>query len=423
MGIKVGRIVKEFVFKSLVDQEIDIQIHGNKKELTCHIRDVDESKLDLEVAFGDLSLFAVEETIRIFFFFQNNYHTFETEILAITETGLKIRHPEGVYKNPQRKYERIRLEDQVAIYFTLKGRKVELNFPKATKVSTLSEFEPPGDTLERANIKRLHTEFRNKMSEAVSESRITMFRNKFPERYEEKAITAMGKILWIPSTEEDFPIEDPFQDDRVITKRDLSRYEESFKRPAHVISSKLGNILFEKQKRNIFSEAWCPVIYDAYIVGYIYLCNLADKREKISTDLLDYIFQFSKVLTYALEAEGYFSTEGDQERCFEGTIIDMSASGLLFAHPNHKISEELLIQTDLDVAVQLPERKMVIGSRVRRKFSDDRYTYFGLQFLQIDPADLNYLFTNLYGKPFTSDEEMQWEGGAPPPDLELFKEG
>ncbi len=421
MGIKVGRIVKEFVFKSLVEQEIDIQIHGNKKKLTCRITDVDESTLNLELSLGDLSLFEAEEIIRVFFFFQNNYHTFETAILAITETGLQIRHPEGIYKNPQRKYERIRLEDQVAIYFTLKGRKIELNFPKAKKMSTLPEFEPTSDSLEIANIKRLYADFKNKMSGTVSEARITMFRNKIPERYEEKVITAMVKILWIPSTEEDFPIEDPFQDDRVITKRELSRYEESFNRPAHVISSKLGNILFEKQKRKIFSEAWCPVLYDAYIIGYIYLCNLDDKREKISTDLLDYIFQFSKVLSHALEAEGYFSTEGDQERRYEGTIIDMSASGLLFAHPNHKISEDLLIQTDLDVTVQLPDRKMVIGSRVRRKFSDERYSYFGLQFLQIDPADLNYLFTNLYGKPFTSDEEMQWEGGAPPPDLELFE--
>jgi hypothetical protein len=158
------------------------------------------------------------------------------------------------------------------------------------------------------------------------------------------------------------------------------------------------------------------------MIGYIYLCNREDRKEKISKDLLEYTYDFSRVLGYTLHLTGYFTSNDSMERRYEAPIIDISASGLLFAHPRANLSDDLLIHTDIEVTVRFPERTMVIGSRVRRKFQDAERCYFGIQFLDISQDDMNFLFEKLYAKPYSIEEENKWEGGTPPPPLDLFGE-
>ena len=52
MGTAVGRIVQEFVFRSLVDQRIPIQVHGHRKEMEGVLASVDDTSLDLTVSQG-----------------------------------------------------------------------------------------------------------------------------------------------------------------------------------------------------------------------------------------------------------------------------------------------------------------------------------------------------------------------------------
>ena len=421
MGIKVGRIVEEFVFKSLIDHEIEIEIHGHKKDLACKIKAVEEDVITMEVVRGEADKIQEGEDIRVFVFFQNNYHTFDSTVLEKSENLLKISHPEGVYKNPERKHERIRLQKPIEVSFILKGKKVELNFPKSSRFFYVGEPEIPED-FDFSTIPELLKSFREKMSAIVSDHRITMFRDKIPTSYEEKVMAAMGKILWLPSTEEDFPFIDPFPEERIITKRELVKYEESFETPAHIIISKLENLIFTKQKNKIFSEAYCPIIYNEYLIGYIYLANKDEKKEKISGELLDYVYQFSQILSYSLKRHDYFSTQTGEEHRYDAQIIDISASGLLFTYPSGDLIKDLVLHTDLNLTIKFADRTMVVGSRVRRKFGDKGQTYFGVQFLKIEPDDFRYIFEMLYGRPYTTKEEDKWEGGAPPPPLDLFGE-
>jgi hypothetical protein len=423
MGLRVGRIVKEFVFRSLVEEDVQLTVHGHRKEMTGPVADIHDEYLELEIRSGNPGSFKAEEIVQVYFFFQNNYHTFESVILEIDEKRVKILHPEGVYKNPQRKYERVKLEEEADVFFTIKGQKVELNFPRSARYTELNpDVINARVDFDFSSIKNLYITFKTKVKGEVSEGRIVMLRDKAPEKYEEKVVASTGKILWIPSTEEDFPATDPFPDQRIITRRDLVKYEEALDRPAHVITSKLGNILYEKQKKKIHSELFCPVLYDVYLVGYIYLCNKDEKKEKIGKELVDYMHDFSRVLGYALHLNGYFTADGDTAHRYEAPIIDISASGLMFAHPRAELSENLLIHTDIDITVKFPERTMVIGSRVRRKFHDSARCYFGVQFLELNQEDLNFLFEKLYGKPYSLEEENRWEGGTPPPPLDLFEE-
>ncbi len=423
MGIRVGRIVKEFVFKSLIEQNVELNIHAQRKEIAGSILEIEDEYLDVEIRSGDPNLFSVDENVQVYFLFQNNYHTFESVILEISEGRVKLVHPKGVYKNPQRKNERVRISDRAEVFFTIKGQKVELNFPRSNHYTELSpDVINSRIDFDYSSIKSLYKNFREKTMDEVSEARIVMMREKVLDKYEEKVMAATGKMFWIPSTEEDFPINDPYPEERLITRRDLVKYEEALDRPPHVITSKLGNILYEKQKKQIHSELFCPILYDLYLVGYVYLCNREDRKEKISKDLLEYAYDFSRVLGYSLHLTGYFTSNGSMERRYEAPIIDISASGLLFTHPRADLSDNLLIHTDMEVTVRFPERTMVIGSRVRRKFQDAERCYFGVQFLDINQEDLNFLFEKLYAKPYSIEEENKWEGGTPPPPLDLFGE-
>jgi c-di-GMP-binding flagellar brake protein YcgR len=420
MGIKVGKIVKEFVFKSLVDQEIILEIHGNKKELSGKTEALDESMLDIRVKSGNPLLFQPGEKVRVFFLLQNNYHTFEAEIMEVESGRVKLTHPPSVYKNPQRKFERVPVDKQLIVSFSLKGKKVELNFPKSRRYIEVNEPEKT-DKFDSSSIKGLMSEFRDKVEPLVSYQKIKMLRNKYPSSYEERLLADLGKMLYIPSVEEDFPAEDADAEGRIITKADLVRYEEGFETPANVITSKLGNLLYEKKKQRYYSELYCPLLYQDYLVGYIHCINKEERRESISREILDYVYEFAQVLSYALKLNGYFTISNQGEQKLAGQIIDISASGLLFAHPEEGLMTDLLIQTDLEISLKLPGKEIVVSGRVRRKYKDKNWSYFGIQFLKIKPEDVRTLFRLLYGKPYTPGDDEVWEGGAPPPPLKLFE--
>ncbi len=419
MGVRVGRIVKEFVFKSLVDQGGRVELHGHKKFLAARMLEANPGGLVLVPLEGDPAVFAVGEPLRVFFFLQNNYHTFESTPLEISPERVLLKDPEGVYKNPQRKYERIRMTEPVEVHFTLQGEKVDLSFPRFEGYAAVEE-PVVSERFDARSIQRLVENFRRKISRHVQSNRIQMMRNRIPDSYEEKVMAATGKIFWIPSVEEDFPLHDPFPEERVVTRRDLVKFEEALRTPSHIIPSKLGNLLFEKQQKGLYSEAWCPVLYNEYLVGYIHLLNGEGKREKMGKDLVEFLWQFAQVLSHSLRSNGYFTDQRTREQRYEARIIDMSAAGLMFVHPLERLARDLTVHTDLDLTLQLGNRRMHIGSRIRRQFQDSGCSYFGVQFMQIEPEDFRFLFELLYGKVFRPEDAERWEGGAPPPPLNLF---
>jgi hypothetical protein len=418
MGTEVGRIEKEFVFKSLVDDAVPCDLHGSRKEARCTFSGITDTGLELAAVEGKMEGFEPGEEVRVFFYLKNNYHTFATRILDVTPSSVTVDHPPGVYKNLQRKFERVKLGGTMDVSFSLHGTKVELNFPKSDRYSPV---EPPEEsaTFDSKRIQQVVKTFRIRMETLATDNKIVMLRDKTPRTWEEKTIVRLGKSLWIPATDEDFPVRDPFPDERVITKAELIRMEEDGGAQPYVITSRLGNILYEKTKKDIVSELWVPVLYNEYVVGYVRVWNTAARKERISRDTMEYVQEFAKVLCYSLVTNGYFKVENSSERRYEAPIIDMSASGLLFAHTSTDLVRDLLVHTDLELTVRFDERTMTIGARIMRKFKDAENTYFGVLFLSIEQEDFQYLFQFLYGKAFDPSLEGTWEGGAPPPPLDM----
>ncbi|HET6486961.1 MAG TPA: PilZ domain-containing protein, partial [Spirochaetia bacterium] len=311
---------------------------------------------------------------------------------------------------------RVKVAGDIQVSFSLKGKSVELKFPKSERYKSLEppEVSPEFDSDRIQEVVRI---YREKMEPRVTESAIAMLRDKVPRAWEEKIIVRLGKSLWIPSTEEDFPSHDPYPDGRIITKADLVRLEQEGGAQPHVITSRLANILYEKTKQQLFSELWTPVLYNEYAVGYLRIWNTLPRRERISRELLDYQQEFAKILCYSLATNGYFRAETSTERRYEAPIIDMSASGLLFAHTSNDLVRDLMVHNDLPLSFKLEGRTMKIGARIMRKFRDAENVYFGVLFMKIEPEDFAALYQFLYGKPFDPAADGRWEGGAPPPPL------
>jgi hypothetical protein len=250
MGTPVGRIEKEFVFKVLVDEGTPCDVHGTRREARCRLVEAGADTLSLEALEGDLAGFEPGDEVRVFFYLKNNYHTFTAKVLQAEPRKIVVEHPGGVYKNLQRKYERVRLEGSIDATFNLKGRKIELNFPRGERFNPVEPPEPAAG-FDPAKIHGLVTEFRKKVGASCSRHKITMLRDRLPRTWEEKVVVRLGKCLWIPAVAEDFPTRDPFPDDRVITKADLVAFEEESGTRPSVIQSRLGNILYEKSKQDI----------------------------------------------------------------------------------------------------------------------------------------------------------------------------
>jgi hypothetical protein len=247
------------------------------------------------------------------------------------------------------------------------------------------------------------------MKDSVSEHKIVMLKDRLPEEYEEKLLIRTCKILWIPSTSKEIPVIQPFLEDKIMLKHDVEQYEIETKTAPFNIESRIKDFLFQKKLKGIYSEVYCPIFYREYLVGYIYIVNKENLKKEISEELIEYVDQFSKVLSYSLKENGYFKTHVNfVETKFEAPIIDLSASGLLFAHSSEELDMDLLVFKEMKVNFELNERSLVIDSWIIRKFRDSARFYYGIQFRKIDQDDFCTLYEFLYKKPFIPQGKYMW---------------
>jgi c-di-GMP-binding flagellar brake protein YcgR len=410
VGTAVGRIVQEFVLRSLVDQLIPVQIHGNRKELEGVITAVDERSVDVAVSRGDTSGIEEAEPMRVFFHFQNNYHTFTAEAAKAEGVLLRLTRPDALYRNVKRKYERLAAPAGIQISFSMLGEDVQIHFPKSAEARA-EGIEPKrssGGGSESHDIPTLIGEFRARVGERVSDNKIVMLRDRPASTLFEKLLVTTRKSLWLPSTEEEFPFYDPFPDERIIVKLDLRKVTDEGSSTGESLAD---NILFRRASADAYSDLYCPILYREYVAGYIHLSNHRDRRQKIGEDLVEETYEFARVLSYALQVNGYFRTEGEEDDLIQSSVIDMSASGLLFTYAGPRVVEELQPDTEIDLLLETDARQLTVGARVMRRFADNDNYFFGVEFVRISPDDFEYLFEYLYGKAFSSEFAEVVEGG------------
>ena len=417
MGSTVSRIEKEFILNSVCDKGILLRLSGDKKRVLGRIESVDD---DYILIASDESLsdyFIAGNEIRAYFSYFDHVMTFETIVRGFVDKTLKADFPGSIHKNLTRKYERVSPPPKVSISFEIQEAKVDLAFPKTEEYNPA---EPPdySEEYDPANLESLIDVFREKVKHKATKNTVTMFRERPPKGFEENLVVQTGKILFIPNTAGRFPENDYEMGGRIITRAMMMGTGGNFDNEG-ASQDKLPELLAGKSKAGIRAEIYCPIIYHEYAVGIIYLAQLYETDGVFDHDLLDETHQFAKILAYSLKANGYFKEQDLQNNQYTGDIIDISASGLLFANGSESLDETLALYADIDLGLKFDLRAMRIGARVMRKLKDTKMGYYGIQFMDIKPEDFRYLFEYVYGRSVTSEDEEQWEGGTPPPKLKF----
>ena len=140
------------------------------------------------------------------------------------------------------------------------------------------------------------------------------------------------------------------------------------------------------------------------MIGYIHIWIETANKPPFDFNILDTLYQFAKVLASSLKDHGYFDKGKVKKESFQGKVVDISASGMLFAYPHSSLSTALLVDSELDVELITPKRTIKTDAKIVRRYNDASMGYFGCRFVSIAPEDLRFLFEYIYGRPFTDQD-------------------
>jgi hypothetical protein len=399
MATPIKRIEKDFLLKVLFDEQIPIMLSFARTEYVLKVAET--PKLDIKFKPN-----AVVTGLRaggrldLMFDYRGQTITFSVMTEDLRDGLIVAEAPEFLYKNLSRSYSRVLSPTDLRVSFSFHGDRYVLAFPK------LQDFEPMeepaySEHFDPKDIKELINQLAVWANEAGSGHKLVMFKDARPSAMEERVISQTGKILFLPSTQTDLPQVDPFPKARIVTEEIFRRFLEGSGTDRLQVDNAIARFLKEKRDAGIYSDAWVPILFQEYVIGYIRVWVDTVGKPPFDYGVIDNMSQFAKVLAFSLKERGYFKAGQVKKEIFQGKVIDVSASGLLFAYPHSALAEALLPDSELDVQLATPKRTLNVGARIVRRYKDSRLHYFGCRYSSIAPEDLRFLFEHIYGKPFT----------------------
>jgi len=410
MATPVGRIEKEFLFNALYEEKIPV----------IHIRDRIEYILTLDKPAGQELVFRTEKPLSNLktyskmpfkFNYRGQLIDFTTEITEQKEDMVFCKAPEKLYKNLDRNFLRVDAPSDIKILFTFRGDRYNLAFPKVSEYEGIAANDL-ANKFDPRNLSGLVKQITGMLSKFADGYKIVNFKEKKPDAMEERIISETGKALFIPSTNGLLPKTDPYPKKRIITEALFHRYLETTGIDENFLEENTARIIKNKFKDGIYSDAWVPILFQEYVIGYIHIWN--DKKGKPPFDfsVLDNVYQYAKVLAFALKENGYFEHGKVENQPFEGKVLDISASGLLFAYPlGSSLLTTLLVDSELTVTIETQNRSINVMAKIVRKFKDKNAGYLGCRFMDLAPEDMRFLYEHLYGKQVDDTEDSAFLTG------------
>lgn len=402
----VSPIEKDFLIKTVFQNEQPIRLHGISTAGTGKITTFERSGMSITLLETiDNSCFSIFERITGYFDCHGNTYAFETIIRNTNERQINIDSPKNLLKSLQRKYVRVKKPRNITVTFNLSNEEIQMDYPVCPEYISIEDKKNNPHFVGK-NIIEIIKNFHTEMAKKNSSSTIIMFRNKKPESFEEKLISKTGKILFIPSTKTHLPKNDPYPEGRIITQ-DI---EELFEDPNHFVEgTHFSKLLQEKAAQGISSEIWCPIVYYQYVVGYI----LSTKKGSDSFDIgmVDYIWDFSRILAHQLKKTGYFEKDSKIKKTVQHSadIIDMSPGGMLISLPMTDIRTPIQEGSIFSVKIQTEKKTIDCTARVARRYMEAHRVVYGTLFLDLSSVDLMHLYETLYRRPFSDNDPTAYE--------------
>jgi hypothetical protein len=258
------------------------------------------------------------------------------------------------------------------------------------------------DNINPGKTKELIDEMLDWAKNYTSGCKIINFLDKKPETMEELILSETGRALFLPTTAEGFPRADP--DKRIITEVMFKQYLESIGVEPDDLDNACAAFINSKREEGIFSDMWIPILFQEYVIGYIHIWNSKVGRVPFDYTMLDKMRDFARLLAFSLKENGNFESSKLPSEPFHGNIIDISASGLLFAHPESDLCSSLMVNVNLVARIITSKRVIATIVTITRRFKDKTTMYFGCCFNEMLPEDMRFIFELIYGKSSTIEQ-------------------
>lgn len=399
MATPIKRIEKDFLLKALFDEQLPVLLRSGREEFVVIVERPPKRDLRLK---PDRPLRGVKggQRLDLMFDYRSQTVTFSVLVEDIKDGIIVAEAPEFLYKNLGRSYSRVASPEDMKIAFSFRGERYALSFPR---IAEYEPVEPPAysEDFDPRNIKDLVSQLSSWARDAANGHKLVMFKDASPNSLEERVVAETGKALFIPSTQTDLPQEDPFPKKLIVTEQRFRRFMESSGTDPVFIDDAIARFLKTKLDAGTFSDLWSPILFQEYVIGYIRLWIDAPGKPPFDLSLVETLHQFAKVLAFSLKANNYFKQAELKKSSFQGKIVDISASGLLFAHHQAALASTLLPESEIDLQLSTAKRSVKTPARIVRRYKDASLHYFGCRFVDIAPEDLRFLFEYIYGRPFT----------------------
>jgi len=402
MATPIKRIEKDFLLKVLYDEKIPVMYLKTKTQYILIVEKPTKGQMFFKVD-RPIEGIKVHKKLDLMFDYKGQVIMFSVEVVDYKDVHIITQEPDALFKNLDRSFSRVPTPTDLQVQFTFHGDRYSLTYPKVTEFDTLS----PADLITNSNPRNLNNlidQMASWIKNYASGYKLVVFKENKPSLTEEKLLAETGKALFIPSTLGPLPSEDPYPKKRLITESTFHRQLESNGVDPKYLDDACSRFIAQKNKAGIFSDLWVPILFQEYVIGYIHIW--IDKEGMMPFDyaVIDSMYQFSKILAYSLKLNGYFERGKLKNEPFEGKIIDISASGLLFTYPNSTFASTLLPDSELAVRLTTDRRTINVKAKIVRRYKDNMQGYFGCRFVDMEPEDLRYLFEYIYGKTFTDTD-------------------
>lgn len=392
MSDSLTRVEKSFIFNFLKLNKIKINLKTPFSGTDATILDFNNNELLVELEKIPEEFNEYKQDLQAFFYFQNNYHVFNSHIIKMQGKNAVIKNPDNVAKNLKRKHERIIVDGKYKTLLKLEGPILPLDYPKSA-MFYYSEKPPMNADFTGVNIQEILSKFKSKMENFVSSNKIQMMRNYTPANFLEKLAIHTGKIVFIPNIKTEIVIKTGSDiPANICTKRDWIDFEKINNGTDDIQMNKaISNYMVSLKDVGVHSIAVFPVLYKNYVVALITLINDYKKSKIIDYNVIKYSDQFSRILSYSLKYSGYFKAEEGEKESYETGIFDISPGGLSIVSDDPDVEEKLQLDKNIDMVLSIDGRQIEVMAKLVRKHEKLLHKFFGFSFIDISSDNYDFI--------------------------------
>jgi hypothetical protein len=380
---------RNLIFQSLLKLQVPVELEVERARLAGVVEKYEKDLVLL--ALNEPLITDTDSTVRVHFLFHNNHHYFDSVVVKGDETKVQLAVPEQIFKNMQRRHDRIGVQENISMRFRIvvrSDRKGLAASPLRDEQLLAQELKKPRPAMQKilSGIKRLVSDF-------TQNFQVRVFKPEEALTIEEEILKKTRKIFLIQNSLED-SIEEGLHDDKVIGIFDACEHLIREGESRTTAESRLLDLLQRKRDMKIFSECLIPMLLEGEAVGYLRLINDMDYHRSIKPQSAFRAFRYAGILVEALVHYGYFKLESGDD--FDVPVINISAGGVLFRLDKPALKGYLSLRTTLHLSIRLSNRQIEARGSVHR--IDERRSEYGVQFEYINEADARFIDDVVHGR-------------------------